>query len=133
MSKSPYAPNLQTEILEIAKEWDGNIKKIDSFMISLSTTKAMTIKYEKLVSHPSKTMTEVCDWLGVLFEDNMLNFYKANKNKSLEPKLTMDWKKRTLNPISNETVGRYAQMLSKKEISEFEELTVETLKLHQYL
>lgn len=118
-STSPYAPQLETKIIGIALEWSNNLKKIDSFMSALPHEAAMTIRYEDLVLNLRPTIMLICDWLGIVFEEVMLNFNQQNILKKLEPDLTIDWKKRTLQPISGVTVGRYAELLSKEEQDEF--------------
>ena len=130
---SPYAPKLETDVGDIAMKWAGNIIKIDSFMSLLSSHNAMTIKYEDLVTEPLNIISDICKWADIPFEAGMLDFYKNNKKNRLEPKLTMDWKKRTLKPISSETVGRYVQLLSKKEQSEFNESAYDALNLFGYV
>ena len=119
-SNSPYAPKLNTEIPAIALEWTNNVMKVDSFMCSVPKIQAMTVKYEDFVKNPSDVTKMICDWLGIPFEPKMLNFYQINSDKNLEPKLTMDWKKRTLLPISDDTVGRHKKYLNKQELFHFE-------------
>lgn len=131
-TNSPYAPSLKTNISDIATEWSNNVIKTDCFMRTLPAKRAMTIKYEDLVSEPSKVITSICEWLRIPFEDNMLCFYQENKNKKLEPDMTIDWKKRTLEPISNVTVGRYLNMLNKDERDKFYTLAERALKRFFY-
>ena len=111
-SKSPYAPNLKTNITDIALEWSTNVMKIDAFMSRMPREVAMTIRYEDLVRTPSSSVISICDWLGIAYEADMLEFHRINISKKLEPELTLDWKKRTLQPISNETVGRHIKLFS---------------------
>ena len=79
----------------------------------------MELRYEDLVRDPYAELTRICEWLGVPFALEMLAFHEMNRSENLEPKLTMDWKRRTLDPASSETVGRYAKILSAAEIREF--------------
>jgi hypothetical protein len=129
-SMSPYAPKLVTKITDIASEWSNNVMKIDSFMTLMPRGIAMTIRYEDLVLHSPSSFMAICEWLGFPFEADMLNFYQQNKTKKLEPELTMDWKMRTLQPISDDTVGRYASLLSNEEQEEF--LAVAAIALHRF-
>jgi hypothetical protein len=131
-SKSPYAPKLDTQIASIALEWSNNVTKVDSFMTLMPHEIAMTIKYEDLVSHSRSCMTAICEWLDIPFETDMLNFYQQNKSKKLEPESTMDWKKRTLQPISDDTLGRYAGLLSKQEQEEFWAVAASALHRFSY-
>jgi hypothetical protein len=45
----------------------------------------------------------------------------------LEPELTLDWKKRTLEPISAETVGRYQTLLTPEEKRHFSDVANQAL------
>ena len=129
-SNSPFAPVLKTGIVDIALEWSNNVMKIDAFLSSMPREAAMTIRYEDLVSTPLSIVMNICEWLGIPFEPDMLNFHHQNKIKKLEPDLTMEWKTRTLQPISDDTVGRYADLLSSEEQKAF--LAVAAIALHQF-
>lgn len=130
-SNSPYAPKLSTDINEIATEWSSNVMTIDSFMSGIVGTSAMTIRYEDLTSDFVITVTRICKWLGLEYDDEMLGFYQKNKKMKLEPDLTLGWKRRTLQPISNLTVGRYITHLSDKEKDIF--LSKADIGLHRFL
>lgn len=132
-SNSPYAPKLNTSALEIALEWSNNVVKVDSFMSSMPRERAMTIRYEDLVCDSLSTVKAMCGWLGLQFEDEMLNFYQQNKSNKLEPELTMDWKKRTMQPISDDTVGRYENVLSAAEKDMFLSAAKDALHRFSYV
>lgn len=132
-SNSPYAPELKTSIVDIALEWSRNVEKIDSFMSTMSCESAMTIRYEDLVLSPKKTIKSICYWLNINYDNNMILFYEKNRNNNLEPNLTMDWKKRTLKPISGDTVKRYTSLLTKEEQSEFKISANHILKMYSYI
>ena len=106
-SQSPYAPNLPTGIEDIASEWSSNVLRVDSFLSSLPLANAMTVRYEDLVNDTDRRIREIPRWLGIEFEPSMLDFYRSNQKLKLEPDLTLDWKKRTLEPINSSTIGRY--------------------------
>lgn len=131
-SSSPYAPKLNTDIAHIAGEWAGNVNRIDTHLASMPSHNAMTIKYENLVECPRTTIQSVCLWLGVPLEKQMLDFYQENLKSKLEPEQTLDWKKRTLRPISNETVGRYAHLLQESELESFMEIAGTALRRFSY-
>lgn len=110
-SGSPYAPNLPLGIQEISLEWKDSVDKINIFFNKLRDNKCHTIKYEDLVMDSVKTLQNVCQWLGVPYESCMLNFYIENKQKKLEPELTLDWKQKTLLPIKTDSVGQYEKQM----------------------
>lgn len=131
-SNSPYAPRLATGIEEIALEWSNNVLKIDAFMSQMQGEAAMTIRYEDLVKTPASIMTSICEWLGMAFEAEMLEFYSVNRTKKIEPELTLDWKKQTLQPINDKFVSRYTCLLSAAEIHEFQKIASAAFKRFCY-
>ena len=130
---NPYAPKLSTGISEIAREWSNNVQKVNQFLTSLPEMDGMTIRYEDLVQKPAETVHSICSWLGIHFEETMLHFYHKNALEKMEPDQTMDWKKRTKQPISGETVGRYLNLLSSKDQELFLQFASNELGLFKYL
>ena len=130
---SLYAPNLETGIDDIASSWLSNAMKVDAFMSMVSAKNALTIRYEDIVTTPSTIIMSICEGLNISFEKNMLDFYQNNRRDKLEPDLTLGWKKRTLRPISNDTVGRYTRMLSKMEQAKFLKVAKNGLQRFSYI
>ncbi len=129
-SKSPYAPVLPIDIRTIANEWLNNVTKVINCMDKIGSYRSITIRYEDLVTNPEPLLRELCMWIGIEYEADMLEFYKFNYKNKLEPDKTLDWKKRTLEPISNDTVGQYKEILSNDEQREF--LSVAKLALNKF-
>ena len=132
-STSPYAPRLPVDIGSIASEWSANVAAIASFLAPLPGERALTIRYEDLTSRPEAELDAVCAWLGVNFEEGMLAFHEENRLHRLEPVQTRDWKRRTLEPISSETVGRYVRGLPREERETFEQGARAALERFDYL
>lgn len=132
-SKSPYAPKFDINISDVALDWSKNVMKVDAFMTLMSSDMAMTIKYEDLVLNPISCIKSICEWLNVIFEIDMLNFYQKNIVNKLEPIMTLDWKKRTLQPINNDRVGRYKNMLSYEEQIVFSSIASNALHYYSYI
>lgn len=111
-SSSPYAPKLETNIESIALEWSANVSKVAGFLSGLTSARRITVRYEDLVKQPESVLAPICNWLSLAYEPRMLDFHEVNRCNQLEPTLTMDWKQRTLEPISADTVGRYTKYMS---------------------
>lgn len=131
-SISPYAPIFETNISDIALEWSCNVMKVDSFMSRIPSNATMTVKYEHLVSEPLSAIKNICKWLTIPFEQDMLNFYHQNRDRRLEPDLTMDWKRRTLQPIGAETVKRHVSLLSSDDHNKFLNVAMVALRRFSY-
>jgi hypothetical protein len=127
-SQSRFRPQLGTGIAEVAMEWSSNLNRVMQFMSGIHATRTMTVRYEDLVTDPAKELTRICHWLGIEFEAGMLAFHHENRKKGLEPEETLDWKRRTLEPIGSGTVGRYKDLLTIAEQEEFRSHAADALR-----
>jgi hypothetical protein len=132
-SLSPYSPHLATEIDEIANEWSTNVLRVDNYLAGIEAARRRLIRYEDMVHDTAASIADICQWLGLTFEDEMLAVHEANRRMKLEPALTLDWKRRTLEPVSAKTVGRYQNVLSASEKIRFTKLAGDTLAKFGYV
>ena len=120
-----YLPKVSSDIVAIASEWNNNITKIENF---IKNHDSITIRYEDLISQPIDTLKKVCDFLDVIYEEDMLNYYQNND----EPLSTLHWKGKTKETIDEKNKKKYLSLLSFEEISEFNRITYDTLKRFKY-
>lgn len=132
-STSRYAPKLVETIDAIASEWSSSVLNVEKDLADIAAPRRLLIRYEDLVQEPNSIIERICEWIGVGFEVQMLNFHEVNRSMTLEPKLTLDWKKRTLEPISAITVGRYLQILSAEDNAQFVRLAGVALSRFGYV
>lgn len=132
-SASLYAPNLPTKINKISTEWKDSVTKIEHFFSQLQAKYSYTVKFEDLTANPVDILSQICRWLKISFESKMLNFYIENQLNHLEPLETLDWKKRTLEPIKSDSVGQYRKMMNCRDQLEFMTIAEGTLKKFGYL
>jgi len=82
------------------------------------TERVFTLRYEGVLSEPRQSMTQVCEWLGLEFEEGMLEFNAA------AAKLTAtdehEWKKETMGPLMRTNKDKW-----RSELSDFESYAVE--------
>lgn len=128
-----YAPNLPTNVLEIAFHWDHNVKRIHNFLKNWPKNQCSTIKYENLVTDPESEIRKLCLDLGEDFDPKMLDFHSINKNLNLEPKVYIRWKVKTLETITTTQVGRWKNEMSINDLELFTTLSGNTLRLFGYL
>ncbi|MFT4518059.1 MAG: hypothetical protein ACI9JM_000436 [Halioglobus sp.] len=121
-SSSPYAPNLSTDIREIACEWSANVIQVGDYLSQLPESRRLLVRYEDLVRHPKACVENMCEWLALEYESGMLSPHLQNSGRGLEPQATLDWKQRTLEPVADDTVGRFRKEISAAETIEFEEV-----------
>ena len=131
--QAKYAPNLPSEIEEIAERWASNLKTIRQSFSVFEWDRVLEVRYEDLVTKPERVVGRICKFLGLKFEKQMLEFYKENKEKKLVPDGFMKWKKRTFKEIDTSAVGKYKKELTEDERIKFEKLAGEILEQYNYI
>jgi hypothetical protein len=131
-STSKYIPKLPNNITEIANEWQENNQILTSFFKTLPAHQVLTVRYEDLILKLEEECKKITNFLNVPFDKNMLNYYNINKALNLEPKETLDWKKKTLEKPDVSNIGKYKELLSKEEITLFNSIAKQTLNQFNY-
>lgn len=126
---SNFKPQLPQCIEEIAEEWTQNNHRIES---EISNFAYHLIRYEDLVQMPEQSLKKVCHFLGLSFEKSMLSYYELKDDSSIEPKETLDWKRKTREMPDTKRIGQFRQLLSKSEKTNFEKISEKQLKLYGY-
>jgi len=121
-SDSIYKPQLPDNPVEIANQWLKNNISASAALNRIHNRQRISIRYEDLTLEPISTLTTLCSFLELDFEDAMLDLHLHNKNNCLEPFATMDWKKRTLDPITSSQIGRYKSDLNNNQITDIERI-----------
>lgn len=119
-SSSPYAPHLNTDAGDIAAEWSDNVTRVEQSLSGIASSRRALVHYEDLVADPEAAMIKICEWLGLEFQPGMLSPHLQGDGRGLEPPATLDWKRRTLEPVSADTVGRYRVAMPADDIQSFE-------------
>ncbi|WP_452231458.1 sulfotransferase family protein [Lacinutrix sp. MEBiC02595] len=125
-----YKPNLPFSIAEIAQQWQTNNLNINSFY--KENLNYIVVRYEDLLENPEGVLSKILDKFNLSYEDKMLEFYKENALKQIEPKETLAWKLKTLKPLDKNNVGIYREKLTALEIKEFNTIAGSSLKLFGY-
>lgn len=126
-SDSKYKPNLSSTIGAIASDWNSNLNRI---ITHLEHRDHLTIKYEDLIINTKHTLKQVSDFLQVDYSDQMLNYYKHDHND--EPKSTLDWKTKTLEPPDKTNLNKFHTLLTAEQIRVFNELNRDLLDKFNY-
>jgi hypothetical protein len=132
-SESVYKPELPTQIEDICKEWNDNNQSILNYSRTIQKENFLTIRYEDFVLDNRKTLLNICNFLGIEFDNAMLSYFDKNREFSLEPKETLDWKMKTLEPLDVKNIGKYSQELSEIEVNTINQHTLNLRKLYQYV
>ena len=90
----------------------------------LGVQRYLKIKYEELVANPDSNLESICDFLKLdpNFKEEMLKFDEDGKNPKIrdgKPSQALHMEQ-TTRKINNQSIGRYKESLSKKQIKEIE-------------
>ena len=128
---SKYKPNLSKNVDEFINDWLQNQTKILEFFKSLKKEQFFITQYQNLILDTKNELIKVCNFLGLDFDEQMLLYYLSND----EPQDFLDWKKKTLQPLDQKSLGRFRRELTQREIDLIDKETREVfnsnLKLGQ--
>ena len=130
-TNSPYKPKLPFTINEIAKEWINNNQNIAK-LAENSSENYMLVKYEDIITDTKVKLSRVSKFIGVEYEDSMLEYYKHSTAKKCEPKETLDWKRKTLEKPDPSKINRYERDLSAEQIEQYNYIASKILKSFGY-
>jgi len=71
------------------------------------------VRYESLVTDPKNQLKEICTFLGVVFEEEMLAYYKSEAAKALS---RINHHSNVVKAVFANSVGKYREMLTEEEI-----------------
>lgn len=118
---SKYAPNLPDNIEEIANEWKDNVNKAEK-------ADGITLRYEQIAQAPAYHLKQICNYLEIYYEPEMLDFHKTDSG---EPEEFLQWKYRNKYPLSP-NIGRHKVELSEYDLSVFNKIAGKELKRYGY-
>lgn len=127
-----YAPNLPSDMKEIAKHWVENIEIIERSFKNIDSRRQLTLRFEDLISSPRVELEKVCEFIGVSYNSEMLNYHKTSEKEGIEPINEYQWKKKNLSDIDINQIEKY-KILSNSEINDFESIAEKKLLAYRYL
>jgi hypothetical protein len=79
-------------------------------------TNYLEVRYENLVQEPKTTLKQVCDFVGVLFEEPMLNYYTVNTPSRDFMKFPQNIE--ATKPISTSSIERWKRELNEEDLQQ---------------
>lgn len=131
-TKGTYAPQLPNSVVEIAVQWRDNLNQIANSFKSLNPGQAYTIRYEDILLSAEETLKDLCSFLGEPYNVNMLEYYKENTERSLEPEVYMQWKKKTKEELDPSRAFRWKTGMFLEDVALFEKIAGDVLQQHGY-
>jgi hypothetical protein len=94
----------------------------------------LIIRYEDLIINPETLCSQICDFLGVLFDGQMLNFYKLNTDGSRLIGVTKDIHPNTMTPFNPDLIGQWEKTncFNSEELQTIETITRDYMNQYGY-
>ena len=114
-------------INEACRRWILSIKNVEKF--KKINSNILNIKYEDFVTNPERKSIEICNFLGISYEDKMLEYHK---NLNLMGDTLLSHHRNLKNPINQNSIGKWKNELSFREQAVVENLLYHYLKKYNY-
>lgn len=117
------------ELEDAARRWVQSVRLADNFS-KQNKGLCFEVRYEELVTHPEEVTKKVCKFLGITFEEAMLN---SQEHASQMGDVTArSHHKNVFKPISPESIGKGRHTMSKVEKRQLAVLIGDELELRGY-
>jgi hypothetical protein len=118
-------PGIKT-VEGLTHQWNQVVKIFDKY--HQKWEQFYLVFYEDLVREPSSQLAEICKWLGVDFQESMLDFYQKIAAEGLVPPNQMVWHPNTLEPVGIKGINAWLDELSFSELETIELLNWKNLE-----
>ncbi|MGB3613025.1 MAG: sulfotransferase, partial [Elainellaceae cyanobacterium] len=109
-----------------AYKWNRRMRKgIQLLEANIRSESYLIVKYEDLLSDLSSTSMQICEFLGIPFDENMLEFHNS-VTSVVEGKLNYG------KPVLVKNTSKWVQALSQSEITRIEEIAFDSLSCFNY-
>ncbi|MEG3836282.1 MULTISPECIES: sulfotransferase [unclassified Microcoleus] len=110
-------PGIKT-VAGLTHQWNQVVKIIEKY--HQKWEQFYLVSYEDLVREPSAQLAKICKWVGVDFQESMLEFYHKNAESGLVPPSQMVWHPNTLEPVGSDRINAWQDELSVTELETIE-------------
>ena len=110
-------PGIKT-IAGLTHQWNQVVKIIEKY--NQKWEQFYLVSYEDLVREPSAQLAKICKWVGVDFQESMLEFYQKNAELGLVPVNQMVWHPNTFEPVGSDRINAWQDELSVTELETIE-------------
>lgn len=108
----------EKHMYNIAKGWAQTQSIGLSLKENIDSSRFFGISYEDLTRNPEESARRLCEFLGVPYSDQMLEFHRSDEAKRAAESSSL-WN-RVTNPVMNNNSRKFLQEVSKEDISIFE-------------
>jgi hypothetical protein len=110
-----------------ALEWRHKVQKVKKSFSRFPSDRVLNVRFEDILTDPERRTKDICAFLGIRFEDRMLQFYKTSHKFIGE-----HHSERIFRPISAEAAGKWKGKLSVGKNRIYELIAYDCLRENDY-
>jgi hypothetical protein len=111
--------HLPGDVAVVATQWAVVNRRVQTFGGRIGAARYLRVRYEDVVTDPEPQLRRICEFLGEPFAPEMLEFWRFNRERQLEPERHMGWKSLTLEPVRAERASSFARDLTPEDEATF--------------
>ena len=114
----------------LADKWKKEQEACLSLKQQLGRKRFLAVSYEDLVTNPEKVLHQICDRIGLHYNDKMLRYHQSSASQIASAAGSM-WEN-LAKPLIKNNIGKYVSDLLPQEITMFEDIAGEQLRKLNY-
>jgi len=114
-------------VASTALDWNYKVYRIEKSFSKLPEDRKLTVRYEDLLDNPVETVKQICSFIGVKFEEQMMDYHKTSQFYIGKHHSDLIFKS-----IDSSNMYKWKKNLSNIEIRTFELLAGHNLKKYGY-
>ncbi len=114
-------------VASTALDWNYKVYRIEKSFSKLPDNRKLTVRYEDLLDNPVNTVKTICAFIGVQFEEKMMDYHKTSHLYIGKHHSDLIFKS-----IDSDNMYKWKENLSDIEIRTFELLAGHNLKKYDY-
>lgn len=115
----------EKHVYHIARQWKRDQESCLAWQAALPASRFMAVRYEALIAHSEAMLKSICQYLGIAYTPQMLQFYDSAASRSTAQAGEM-WRNLT-QPVMAHNTRKFLKELSEEEIALFETVAGDTL------
>jgi hypothetical protein len=120
----------EKHIYHLARQWKYDQDACIELANRIEEDRFFALNYETLIAQPETVIRDLCNFLDIAYNDNMLSFYNSHESKATAAAGEM-WQNLE-KPIMSNNTGKFHKELTSEEIEIFEMVNEDVLKELDY-
>lgn len=114
----------------IARQWQKDQQACLKLCSRLTSDRLFMLKYEQLIQQPERIIRQLCEFLGIGFQNKMLDYYASDESRRTAEGGAM-WTNLT-KPVMKDNCNKFMREMSTEDIRIFESVAFDSLEALGY-